>query len=211
MEEIQNTSNRKLKIAFFTLLTVFALLGVGCFFVVHRTLSHIYADKVDIVSAPAEGPAPLSPPLPTADPFAEAVRTDIDYYETGEGHSTYHGVEISTARTAHLEALAVHVAGPCEGDIVLIHRQQQGGPACYRVPHIIPRVGGAQQARSRADVEIYPGFEVERAAEEVSSREDEAAASLCGDEIYCGLKGGGVEGGAVCLGAEIRCQKVLCG
>lgn len=29
-----------------------------------------------------------------------------DYYETGEGHSTYHGVEISTARTAHLEALA---------------------------------------------------------------------------------------------------------
>ena len=84
MENEQKKPNRKLKIAFFALLAVFVLLGAGCFCVVKTALNNIYAGKVDIVSAPIGGLAQLALPLPTTDPFAEAVRTDIDYYETGE-------------------------------------------------------------------------------------------------------------------------------
>ncbi len=84
MEEARKKPNRKLKIAFLSLLAAFLVLGAVCFCIVQKALSNLHAGRVEIVAAPGEGPAETAVPLPTADPFQEALRTDIDYYETGE-------------------------------------------------------------------------------------------------------------------------------
>lgn len=84
MEEVQKKPNRKLKIAFFSLLIAFVVLGAACFCIVKAALNNIYEGRVEIVSAPVEALAHLALPQPTPDPFVEALRTDIDYYETGE-------------------------------------------------------------------------------------------------------------------------------
>ena len=47
---------------------------------------------------------------------------------------------------AHLEALAVDGSVPGKGNVVLVHRQKKSRPAGNRIPHIIPGIGGAQQA-----------------------------------------------------------------
>lgn len=84
METVQIKPNRKLKIAFFTLLVTFLALGAVCFCIVQKALSNLHAGRVEIVAAPQEGSVEMAAPLLTADDFTQALRTDIDYYETGE-------------------------------------------------------------------------------------------------------------------------------
>lgn len=84
MEAVQYKPNRKLKIVFFALLAAFLALGAVCFCMVQKALSSLHEGRVEIVSAPGDGSVETWAPLPTADPFAQALRTDIDYYETGE-------------------------------------------------------------------------------------------------------------------------------
>ena len=75
-----------------------------------------------VISSPAEIPgdgAPYQLMLPlmcAATPDINAIlRTYYDYYNEGDGHSTYHGVVISAVRTDRLDALAAatrpHVMG----------------------------------------------------------------------------------------------------
>ncbi|MBR3178481.1 MAG: LCP family protein [Clostridia bacterium] len=61
------------------LLVVIALAVV---FFITGIFSNMHRDKVDIVSGPNGDISGIA--LPTADPFAEALETGVDYYETGE-------------------------------------------------------------------------------------------------------------------------------
>ena len=60
------------------------LIALAVFLFVSGIFGKMHRDKVEIVSAPATEAVTAEIALPTADPFTEALATDIDYYETGE-------------------------------------------------------------------------------------------------------------------------------
>ena len=82
---MEKKSNRVLKTVFFSLLIAFIVLAIAAGVLLRVVLGKIHRDRVEIVAAPsaATEAAPTEVP-PTPDPFAEALSTDVDYYETGE-------------------------------------------------------------------------------------------------------------------------------
>lgn len=85
MEQKVTKSNRVLRIMFFSMLSAALVLGVVAGIVIRNTLGKVYRDRVEVVAAPVSDStlAPVEIP-PTPDPFAAALASDVDYYETGE-------------------------------------------------------------------------------------------------------------------------------
>lgn len=82
---MDNTSKKKtLWIALGTICGVVLLAVLIIIFLVMGIFSRMRQDFVETVTGPSEKPVIAQIPAPTADPFAEALATDIDYYETGE-------------------------------------------------------------------------------------------------------------------------------
>lgn len=71
---------RKLALCLAVLLAVLGVVGVLCLKSINRLhdnlISVVERDEAQVTAAPE--------PSPTPDPFAAALRTDVDYYETGE-------------------------------------------------------------------------------------------------------------------------------
>ena len=83
--EKTNQPNRILKRVFFGLLAAFVVLGIVAGILLKSVLGKIHQNRIDVVAAPGVSSEPVSTEAPpTPDPFAEALSTDVDYYETGE-------------------------------------------------------------------------------------------------------------------------------
>lgn len=79
---------RTLKIVLIVLAVVLALVLAAVIYGVSM-MRRVRQNMVPTVEKPqqeiaVQAQATIAPPAPTADPFSEALRTDIDYYETGE-------------------------------------------------------------------------------------------------------------------------------
>lgn len=75
------------RIVLLSILGVLALIVLAVILFINGIFGKLHRDKVDIVSAPVTDTSTTATAeiaLPTADPFEEALKTDIDYYETGE-------------------------------------------------------------------------------------------------------------------------------
>lgn len=80
-----NQPNRILKRVFFGLLAAFVVLGIVAGILFRTYMSKFYRNRVEVVAAPTVSGEPLPTEVPpTPDPFAAALSTDVDYYETGE-------------------------------------------------------------------------------------------------------------------------------
>ncbi|MBQ9188797.1 MAG: LCP family protein [Clostridia bacterium] len=83
--EKTNQPNRILKRVFFGLLAAFVVLGIVAGILFRTYMSKFYQNRVEVVAAPTVSGEPLPTEVPpTPDPFAAALSTDVDYYETGE-------------------------------------------------------------------------------------------------------------------------------
>ncbi len=70
-------------IILFVVISLVIIIVLAGYLFINNILGKMHRDKVEIVSAaPTEKASETA--LPTADPFSEALETDIDYYEMGE-------------------------------------------------------------------------------------------------------------------------------
>ena len=71
-------------IVLLSIVGVILVIGLAIVLFISGIFGKLHRDKIDIVSAPVTDGSNGEVPLPTGDPFEEALATDVDYYETGE-------------------------------------------------------------------------------------------------------------------------------
>lgn len=82
--EQNGKGNRVLKRVFFWMLAAFAVFGVVCFCLTRHLIGNVYEGRVHIAAAPNGGFLLVADEELTPEVLEEALRTDLDYYSSGE-------------------------------------------------------------------------------------------------------------------------------